>query len=360
MVIHSVDQNYKGKSNCNFKINGTTFTITTTLEVKTGTYNTPLITLFRESSNNSEVKMMCRSRNVFYNSAYWTERPSAKDTTMISYRTPMDTFRRSRIFVSTFNGQDFPLHISPVAFEDSGLFTCYLDNKLFASVKLTTIQVSTSGGPPGDQSVVLRCEVSEVTGDPVTLAWLRMEGSRGVLVKQDVLTESHPNRMLNVTLPSLRMDQLHWQCMVFTQGMLRASVPLILQAADGTAGSPETTDHSPQNADTDSERCVIIMTFAVLVVAGILVAALVFYVRRKKAPAEKSLPVSQKNDPVYDNIFDPQPDLESQGGQPGAHINEEVHYTEFVLGEPMLDCKSVTSGSNWENDAVIYSTLNAT
>ncbi|KAK6315369.1 hypothetical protein J4Q44_G00148980 [Coregonus suidteri] len=46
-------------------------------------------------------------------------------------------------------------------------------------VQLTTIQVSASGGPPGGQSVVLKCEVSEVSGDPVTLAWLRMEGRRG-------------------------------------------------------------------------------------------------------------------------------------------------------------------------------------
>lgn len=88
--------------------------------------------------------------------------------------------------------------------------------------------------------MVVRCEVSEVSGDPVTLAWMRMEGSRWLLVKQEVLTNSHPNRMLSVTLPSLRSDQLHWQCVVFTEGMLRVTASLTLTLPTQTTMSSMT------------------------------------------------------------------------------------------------------------------------
>lgn len=105
--------------------------------------------------------------------------------------------------------------------------------------------VSASREPPGGQSVVLKCEVSEVNGDPVTLAWLRMEGRTGVVVKQDILTESQPNWTLSVTLPSLHRDQLDWRCVVFREDMLRASVPLRLRGAGGRSGLPGLVLPSP-------------------------------------------------------------------------------------------------------------------
>ncbi|KAJ8332340.1 hypothetical protein SKAU_G00426950 [Synaphobranchus kaupii] len=83
------------------------------------------------------------------------------------------------------------------------------------------------GGPYRNQSVVLNCEISQVIGS-VTLAWLWMRGSRGELVKQEVLREGHPNRILNLTLLGLSEDQLHWACVVFTESMLRAQVHLHL------------------------------------------------------------------------------------------------------------------------------------
>ncbi|XP_064869337.1 uncharacterized protein LOC115110282 isoform X5 [Oncorhynchus nerka] len=305
MIIHTVDQNYQGRSNCSFRLNGELlFTVYTTLNVQTDTFSKPLIHLFRESSNSSEVKLICR--------------------------------------------YDFPLHVSPVTFEDSGVFTCFFEQQRFSLVKITTIRVSESGGPPGGQPVVVRCEVSEVSTDPVTLVWMRMEGSRWLLVKQDVLTKSHPNRTLSVTLPSLRSDQLHWQCAVFTEGMLRATASLTLTLPTQTTMSSMTDD---------CLRTVVIVGCIAMVVTGVLVGALVFYLKRKKT-AVTNLPLTQKNDPVYDNATDPRRDQESQKGQTGEDENEEVHYSEFALGEPRLgDTNRVTARSNKEG-AVIYSTLN--
>ncbi|XP_038862813.1 carcinoembryonic antigen-related cell adhesion molecule 1-like isoform X2 [Salvelinus namaycush] len=346
MIIHTVDQNYQGRFNCNFRLNGELlFTVYTTLNVRTDTFNKPLIHLFRESSNSSEMKLICRSSNT-YRRAAWTMSRSTSVTL-----TSSDKIRSDRFSSPPFNRYDFPLHVSPVTFEDSGTFACFFDNQIFGLVKLTTFRVSESGGPPGGQPVVLTCELSEVSGEPVTLAWMRMEGSRGLLVKQDVLTESHPNRMLSVTLPSLRRDQLHWQCAVFTEGMLRATASLTLTL-------PTQTTMSSMTVTTDIHlQTVVIVACIAMVVAGVLVGALVFYLKRKKT-AVTNLPLTQKNDPVYDNITDPRRDQESQKGRTGEDENEEVHYSEFALGEPRLgDPNRVTAGSNQES-AVIYSTLN--
>lgn len=87
------------------------------------------------------------------------------------------------------------------------------------------VSVALSGGEDGDQPVVLTCELSELSDVPVTLAWLRREGSGVLMIRQEVLTDS---RLLSVTLPSLHTDQLFWECVVFSQGLLRARVPLNL------------------------------------------------------------------------------------------------------------------------------------
>ncbi|XP_045067946.1 uncharacterized protein LOC123482892 [Coregonus clupeaformis] len=282
MVIHSVDQSSKGRYNCTLRQNGTRlYEVYNTLNVQTSTLNKP-VTLFRESSNSSEVKMMCRSLS-WYSKASWTKSTSPVEAP--TALTSDDRLEIDRFSSPTFNHIYFPLRVSPVAFEDGGLFRCNFNSHLMSYVQLTTIQVSASGGPPGGQSVVLKCEVSEVSGDPVTLAWLRMEGRRGLLVKQDVLTESHPNRTLSVTLPSLHRDQLYWQCGVFIEGMLRASVPLRLRGAGGRSGLPGLGLPSPLKDYT--QQTLIIATCTALVVAGILIGSLVFYLKRKKTDPGK-------------------------------------------------------------------------
>ncbi|XP_014020928.1 uncharacterized protein isoform X2 [Salmo salar] len=355
VVIHSVDQSSKGRCYCTLRQNGTLlYGVYNTLNVQTSTFNMP-VTLFRESSISSEVEMTCRSLSL-YRKASWTKSTSPAEAP--ATLTSDDRLEIDRFSSPTFNCKDFPLRLSPVVFEDGGVFRCNFNNNLMSYVQLTTIQVSASREPPGGQSVVLKCEVSEVNGDPVTLAWLRMEGRTGVVVKQDILTESQPNWTLSVTLPSLHRDQLDWRCVVFREDMLRASVPLRLRGAGGRSGLPGLVLPSPLK-DYTLQTSIIVASTA-LVVAGILIGAWLFYLKRKTTdPAVTSLPLIQKNDTVYGNITDPHADQESQGGQDG---NEEVHYSEVAFGEPRLGDPNirVTSGSNQvqEEGAVIYSTLN--
>ncbi|KAJ8282973.1 hypothetical protein COCON_G00054920 [Conger conger] len=147
---------------------------------------------------------------------------------------------KERFSFDVYDGHKFPLRISPVKFGDSGRYICYYDGHVAATVTLVTIRVSAEppGGLSRNQSVVLNCEISQVI-DSVTLAWLRMKGGRGELVKQEVLTERAPKRCSASPCPSLTEDQLHWACVVFTGSVLRAQVPLhlTLLAVGGNADS---------------------------------------------------------------------------------------------------------------------------
>ncbi|KAJ8332346.1 hypothetical protein SKAU_G00427010 [Synaphobranchus kaupii] len=124
-----------------------------------------------------------------------------------------------------------------------------------------------------NQSVVLNCEISQVIGS-VTLAWLWMRGGRGELIKQEVLREGHPNRILNLTLLGLSEDQLHWACVVFTESMLRAQVSLHLTL-------PTTPITEPQEIKTGwSTETVVRVVIVVLATLGMLKVLLWYYRRR--------------------------------------------------------------------------------
>ncbi|XP_064185636.1 uncharacterized protein LOC135251785 isoform X3 [Anguilla rostrata] len=237
-------------------------------------------TLYRGSLSSSEVVLICRSP-ASYRTAYWRWEPSSRTNAIIV--ASADKHKNASIsmevdkerFSSERYGSNFPLRISPVKFGDSGRYICYFESQLMASVTLVTVQVSAEppGGLSRNRSVVLNCEISQVIGS-VTLAWLRMKGGRGELVKQEVLSEEHPKKMLSLTLPILSRDQLHWACAVFTESMLRAQVPLHL-----TLPTPE-----PQGWSTET---VVRVMSVVLATLGML-KGLMWYCRRRPASEQTS------------------------------------------------------------------------
>ncbi|XP_035264811.1 uncharacterized protein LOC118222949 isoform X6 [Anguilla anguilla] len=235
IIIHSADRYSEGTYNCTLRWNGALiFSISWTLQVSKGTYRTHH-TLYRGSLNSSEVVLICRSPDS-YRTAYWQWEPLSETNAIIVasagiYQNAFISMEidKERFSSERYDGYNFPLRISPVKFGDSGRYFCYFEHRLMATVTLVTVQVSavSPGGLSRNQSVVLNCEISQVIGS-VTLAWLRMKGGRGELVKQEVLSKGHPKKMLSLTLPNLSRDQLHWACAVFTESMLRAQVPLHL------------------------------------------------------------------------------------------------------------------------------------
>lgn len=99
-----------------------------------------------------------------------------------------------------------------------------------------------SAAPPGgvlNRSVLLTCEVSDVS-DSLTLAWLRMKGNRGELVKQQTLNENNKKIHLTVNVSRVESDLLNWQCAVFTDNTLRALASITINLISSTTDAPGT------------------------------------------------------------------------------------------------------------------------
>ncbi|KAJ8332336.1 hypothetical protein SKAU_G00426910 [Synaphobranchus kaupii] len=158
------------------------------------------------------------------------------------------------------------------------------------TLKVDVVSTVPPGGPYRNQSVVLNCEISQVIGS-VTLAWLWMRGGRGELVKQEVLTEGNPNRMLSLTLLGLSEEQLHWACVVFTESMLRAQVPLHLTL-------PTTPVTEPQEKETGwSTETVVRVVIVVVATLGML-KVLLWYYRRRPQTEDTSTGTQQPMQPL--------------------------------------------------------------
>ncbi|XP_052462099.1 uncharacterized protein LOC128019850 [Carassius gibelio] len=149
------------------------------------------------------------------------------------------------------------------------------------------------------QSVDLTCEVSEVT-DSVTLVWLRMEGNRGVLVKQQNMTEKNTMLRLTVNLSNSKTDPLHWQCAVFTKNTLRALVPITINCTSSDTKAP--TESSAETNKVIQKVFCCVLTLSI----GMLLGALLNYCYRKRKSAVFAI-ISvhsgpQESEPVYMNI----------------------------------------------------------
>ncbi|KAG9339548.1 hypothetical protein JZ751_023691 [Albula glossodonta] len=278
-----------------------------------------------------------------------------------------------------FDGKDFPLRISPVQFGDAGVYNCYFESNNFASVTLIIMHVEYLAGSR-NQPVVLTCMLSEVTED-LTLAWLRMERNSWVLAKQKDLRKGASARTLNLTLARVSEDQLQWQCVVFTQGMLRLRVPLDLTLPPGS-----------------NLVAVITVVCVAAVCVAILIGALVFCCRRRTAAAKSAAPdigndTGNQTNCIYHDITGLQeeeaksvgPDtgndtgnqtnciyhditgLQEREGAVDSQVAEEeteVHYSTFSMGSSSTDPKRKQNHSKRdyeeETDDVVYSTLNMT
>lgn len=290
IIIHSADMQSSGEYRCTFRKNGRLiYVVKKMLEVYqrkwfnmtvlklaveskfnqfisqiqspfqcfSDSYNRPY-TLYREASNSSEVTLI----NQHYSQAskaLWYWRPASHKTA--KNKQPLSA---RMIFPSQgFDGYYIPLHISPVTYEESGTYDLYINDYFYNTITLVTLEgnsflltstiailhqniciitfvtieclsmlmfmCSVTLDPPGglfwNNTLVLTCEVSETT-NPLTLAWLRMVGNRGVLEKQEALNGNQLNRKLQLTLSSPSRDQTHWACVIFTGGALRAKASL--------------------------------------------------------------------------------------------------------------------------------------
>ncbi|XP_051564686.1 uncharacterized protein LOC127447121 [Myxocyprinus asiaticus] len=318
IILHSVDEQSEGKYQCRLTGDGGVETVNIfTLNV-TRYSQMKRHAIYRQSSNNSSLSLICKSKKVYPSLKWtWEPRPNSQIEMIavekgreVQVKGPIKLGRNS---YTTYNGQDFIFHISPVKFNYSGTYKCIVnENTVYTAIIVHTIRVF--GEPPRgvlrNQSVVLTCELSNVS-DLVTLAWLRMEGNRGVLVKQQILTEKNKNITLTVSVnqTSLQTDSLHWQCAVFTENTLRALATVFFISP--TTKNPETSLEISTLANQAKSKHVMITVASVLTLfAGILLGALLYYLYRKRMPGAildvfSSTTICfepQESEPVYINI----------------------------------------------------------
>ncbi|CAM4603334.1 unnamed protein product [Leuciscus chuanchicus] len=311
ILLHTVDEHSQGKYYCRLMEDGRVETVRNhTLNVSSHSYNrnNKINTIYRKSSNNSDVSLICKSKKEYHRWKWtWEPRPNSQ-TDLIAVEKGREVqvkgpIKPGRLSSTTYNSQSFIFHISPVNFNYSGKYKCitnYQKKDPYTTTMLRTIRVSVE--PPDgvlrNQSVILTCEVSEVT-DSVMLVWLRMEGNRGVLGKQQIMSEKNKKLQLTVNLSSSETE--HWQCAVFTEDTLRALAPITISLSSSTE-----TSTVPNQEDMTQEshlQIVIIVVCAVTVVTGtvliLLLGLLVFKRQRKTDEVHVTGLKSQEDEDIH-------------------------------------------------------------
>ncbi|XP_016357276.1 uncharacterized protein LOC107700210 [Sinocyclocheilus anshuiensis] len=306
IILHTVDERSKGEYYCRLMKDGRVQTVRIqTLNVTPYSQN-KRHAIYRQSANNSGVSLICKSKKNYHRLRWtWEQRPNSQTDLIavekgreVQIKGPIKPGRNSS---TTYTGQFFIFHISPVNFNYSGTYRCITETTIYTTTMLRTIRVSME--PPDgvlrSHSVVLTCEVSEVT-DSVTLVWLRMEGNRGVLVKKQIMTENNYMLRLTVILASYETD---WQCAVFTENTLRALAPITISLTSSNTNAPTESSSITNQEDTmtkDSHLQIeIIVACVVTVSVLILLGLLVFKCQRKTDEGHVTGFKSQEDEDIH-------------------------------------------------------------
>ncbi|XP_059417998.1 uncharacterized protein LOC132152970 isoform X2 [Carassius carassius] len=299
IILHTVDESSEGKYYCRLMQDGSVRTVKIhTLNVTSYSQN-KRHTIYRQSAHNSDVSLIFKAKQNYHRLRWtWEQRPKSQIDLIavekgraVQIKGPIKPGRNS---FTTYSGQFFIFHISPVNFNYSGTYRSITEKSIYTITILRTIRVSVES-PDGVlriQSVDLTCEVSEVT-DSVTLVWLRMEGNRGVLVKQQNMTEKNTMLRLTVNLSKYESDPLHWQCAVFTENTLRALAPITINCTSSNT-TAQTESSTVTNQVIRKVFCCVLTLFT-----GILLGALLNYCCRKRKSVHSG---TQESEPVYMNI----------------------------------------------------------
>ncbi|XP_016400816.1 uncharacterized protein LOC107733624 [Sinocyclocheilus rhinocerous] len=301
IILHTVDERSEETYYCKLMEDGRVETVRIHTHRKNKNH-----TIYRQSSSNSDVLLICKSSRK-YDSLKWTWEPRPNSQIdLIAFEKERQVqlkgpIKPGRCSSATYNSQALIFHISPVNFNYRGTYRCITDTGIYTTIILHTIRVSVE--PPDgvlrNQSVVLTCELSEVTGS-VMLVWLRMEGNRGVLVKQQIMTEKNKKLQLTVNLSSYETDPMNWQCAVFTENTLRALAPITISLTSTTTNAPSmSTETSTVTNQAINKHAKATASCVLALFTGILLGALLCYCYRKRMSVHSD---PQESEPVYINI----------------------------------------------------------
>ncbi|XP_041118916.1 uncharacterized protein LOC121322731 [Polyodon spathula] len=183
IIIQNVNELSTGNYSCELLkketyLHGFYNTLTLTTSTLTSQY-----TLYRESANRSEVQLIYRSANRG-NTALWI-RSSEASSQLIRIASAVRSGpvgilvegvgQRIRSLVTVYDGYHFPLHISPVVFQDAGIYTCYTDTHVSVSIALITVQGKASS-----------CFSKFILPSEVSVSFLSLQGG-GCCVSVDLI-----------------------------------------------------------------------------------------------------------------------------------------------------------------------------
>ncbi|XP_016309665.1 uncharacterized protein LOC107663829 [Sinocyclocheilus anshuiensis] len=362
IILHTVDECNKGKYYCKLIEDGRVETVRIhTLNVISHSHNgkNKNHLIYRQSSNNSDVLLICKSSRK-YDSLKWTWEPRPNSQIdLIAFEKERQVhlkgpIKPGRCSSATYNSQALIFHISPVNFNYRGTYRCITETGIYTTIILHTIRVSVE--PPDgvlrNQSVVLTCELSEVTGS-VMLVWLRMEGNRGVLVKKQIMTVKNKNVQLTVNLSSYETDPMNWQCAVFTENTLRALAPITNSLTSTTTNAPcmstETSTVTSQGKHAKAIASCVLALFT-----GILLGALLYYCYRKRMSVHSD---PQESEPVYINISQMKNDRVERSSTPENRENSPEIYRNIRrnrYGKTNINKRDETTVTS---DSVTYATI---
>ncbi|XP_059355345.1 uncharacterized protein LOC132094704 isoform X2 [Carassius carassius] len=286
--------------------------------------------IYRQSSNNSDLLLICKNnRNIFESFKWtWEPRPNSQIDLIVSEKGRQNQLKGpiapGRCSSTEYNGQVLIFHISPVYFNYTGTYNCFTGARVYTTITLHTIRVSVE--PPygvlRNQSVVLTCELSEVT-ESVRLVWLRMEGNRGVLVKQQIMTEKNNKLQLTVNLSSYETDPLNWQCAVFTENTLRALASITSSLILSTTNTPSMSTENLNVTNKAVNNHAKATVFCVLALfTGILLGILLCYCYKKRKSMHSD---PQESEPVYINISQMRNDREHSSTLENRENSPEIY-----------------------------------
>lgn len=110
--------------------------------------NNKMNTIYRQSSDNSDVSLICKSKKE-YESWKWTWEPRPNSQTdLIAVEKGRETqvkgpIKPGRLSSTTYNSQSFIFHISPVNFKYSGKYKCITNDQ---KIPYTTTMLHTIRG----------------------------------------------------------------------------------------------------------------------------------------------------------------------------------------------------------------------
>ncbi|XP_072120184.1 uncharacterized protein [Mobula birostris] len=188
-------------------------------------------TLYRPSTDYSELHLVCYSCSTYYSTAVWNwgshqRQNHQKQIAAATIHQPInvnstDFENRLMTSVKKFNGKNFSVRIVPVLFGDAGVYTCFLETNTFPTIELITVKVTAE---PSDtvtegDTVTLSCSVSDITAS-TRLVWINGDGKT---IGDKTLTGEE--KSLGLIVQKAERGRGKWMCGVFDQDRLRIIVP---------------------------------------------------------------------------------------------------------------------------------------